>query len=836
MPDNTSQQSRGVNISTANMQVGGDIIGRDKITHGYAAEQVQTLIADISKNFQSKPFDGRCPYIGLSSFDESNVQWFFGRETLISELVERLKSSQAIFVAGASGSGKSSLVKAGLIHALKTEALPHSDNWLYEVIKPGRAPLEALARAAASFTKTTNARDEILNKGAADSSMLSQWADIALGEGDPTRRAVIVIDQFEEIFTQLPPEREAERVAFLNLLTYALTIEGGRVIVIFTMRSDFVSACAKYPKLNALLNQQFLQVGIMSSEELVKAIALPALQVGLKVDPDLISQIIADMNNEPGTLPLMQFTLRSLFDTQQQAGGIIALTRANYLKGGGLQKSLERHADAEFAKLDKKEQELARNVFRGLIQIDTRRTALSRRTALYSELVPKGVAPSTVNAVVQKLASARLITTNEQDGETEGTVTISHEKLLDAWPWLKTLVDQNREAIMLETKIKDNAAEWEQNKRDASFLFGGARLEAVCGQVAFKNLVLSASAQAFVNASITNADREKQQKRELEIIATFSAELRSAEARSEMYPIILDQLIRLMNLDGASIVITRPNKDLVVELGRGIWEKASGVILEYGEGVTGQVMISGKPYFTHDTQLDPLFAHPEFYKNVKSAACVPLIAQSETIGVMWIARDSVISEDEVQLLIAISEMAAIALQRATLHEQTAKQLDRIVALHTIELGIANRSDLNVTLNILLTQTLSQLQVNAAAVLICRAQIQMLEYVAGNGFHTRGIEQTRLRLGEGHAGRAALERRIIYIPDLTTEPLVREKELAPEKFVSYCAAPLIAIGNVKGVLEVFTRTRLTADDDWMSFFEVLAAQAAIAIENATPQSG
>ncbi len=122
------------------------------------------------------------------------------------------------------------------------------------------------------------------------------------------------IDQFEEVFTQLSPDKTQ---TFINLLDHAATVENGRVIILFSMRSDFVSNCATFPQLNALLNQQFVQIGVMQPEELVSAIAQPALRVGLKIDPDLIAQIINDMKGEPGALPLMQFALKDLFDAGQ---------------------------------------------------------------------------------------------------------------------------------------------------------------------------------------------------------------------------------------------------------------------------------------------------------------------------------------------------------------------------------------------------------------------------------------------------------------------------------------------------------------------------------------
>jgi len=519
MPDESAEnnsantsQSGGINLAAqGDAIVGGDIVGRDKIT-GYTVEQVGALIAQLRRDFQPKPFDGRCPYIGLDSFDESNAEWFFGREALVNELIERIKTARAIVIAGPSGSGKSSLVRAGLIVTLKRGSLPGSGDWLYEVLTPGRNPLDELARVTSSLAGSLTAGDDIRAKSFADPTLLHRWAEIGLKDKrDP--RAVIVVDQFEETFTQTT--REAERVAFLNLLTYAATAETGRVIVLFAIRSDFVAACATYPPLNDLLNRQFLQVGAMSPDELVRAITLPALQVGLPIDPDLISQIISDMRDEPGALPLMQFALKDLCDTRQRAGGVIALARADYLAHGGLRKALERHADTEFAKLSAAEQQVAHSIFGQLIQV-RRGPPLgdTRRTALFSELVPANMDAAAVEAVTHKLASARLITTAEQDKAR--TVTLAHEKLIEAWPWLRRLVDDNREAIALQNRIADDAQEWARRGRDQSYLYRGAQLVEITRTIEEDDLSLLQ--REFLRAGVEAGRRSQKRQRRLRLM------------------------------------------------------------------------------------------------------------------------------------------------------------------------------------------------------------------------------------------------------------------------------------------------------------------------------
>ena len=484
------------NIRVGNItEVSGEVsIAGGDIYKGFTAEQVSILLKQITSTFKPKPFDGRCPYKGLDFFEEEDAELFFGREKLVIDLISRVKESRTVFITGPSGSGKSSLGRAGLIHALKVGAIPslNSERWLYGTMKPGRDPIGELARIASSFAETLNAGEDIRTKGLSDATVLAQWCEISLKDSR-NKRAVIFIDQFEEVFTQV--YKEAERVAFLNLLTHAATIENGRVIILFAMRSDFVSNCATYPGLNTLLNQQFVQIGAMQPDELVSAIAQPALRVGLRIDPDLIAQIINEMEGEPGALPLMQFALKDLFDAQEAKSGVFALELKDYLQRGGIHKSLELYADDSFAKLEKNEQELARAIFSGLIEIGRGRQD-TRRTALFDELVPANTKAEDVKAIVEKLADARLITTDEQAGR--DTVTISHEKLIDAWPWLKKLVDENRDLIALQNEIASDAKEWEDHNRDPSYLYTGARLVNAREQLGSKKLVLSGLANEFI--------------------------------------------------------------------------------------------------------------------------------------------------------------------------------------------------------------------------------------------------------------------------------------------------------------------------------------------------
>lgn len=486
-----------VQADHSSIAIGGIHIGRDlsgSLSIGYTAEQVSFLLTQISTDYQRKPFDGRCPYKGLDVFEEEDADLFFGRERLVEDLVRRVKDSRTVFITGPSGSGKSSLVRAGLIHAMKHGAIRGSERWLYETMKPGREPLKELALAFSRLKSPELAN--YFQSHVGEVNILHECTESVLS-GRKDQRFVLFLDQFEEVFTQV--SREEERLAFISMLAQAATIENGRVTVLFAMRSDFLSSCAAYPALNELLSRQFRQVGAMQPEELVSAIARPALQVGLRIDPDLIAQIINDMEGEPGALPLMQFALKDLFDSQQEKGGVIALTLEDYLQHGGIHKSLERHADNSFARLGENEQELARSIFSRLIEVG-RGTQYTRRTALFGELVQVYTEPKEVKAVVQKLADARLVITDEQAGR--DTITISHEKLIDAWPWLKKLVNEYQDVIALQNEIADDAKEWEDQNRDQSYLYTGARLGNAREQLEAKKLALGGLAQQFIEAGV----------------------------------------------------------------------------------------------------------------------------------------------------------------------------------------------------------------------------------------------------------------------------------------------------------------------------------------------
>ena len=418
---------------------------------------------------------------------------------------QRVRQARFLCIAGPSGSGKSSLVQAGLIHALRSGRLAGSRHWLYASLSPRSDPIEQLALAMARVAGKPDAADYLRSRGATDPTSLQQQAETLLSH-DPAQRMILYIDQFEELFTQA--RNEDRRRSFLALLTDAVAQDDGRVTVILSMRSDFLSQCAAYPELLALINQQFQLVGAMTAQDLALAILKPALAVGAEIEPELVAQVIADMKGEPGALPLMQFALKDLFDAQpHKKGDVVKLTLSAYTDRGGIQEALERYANTTFAQFDDRQQEIARVVFSHLIEVG-RGTLDTRRTATYDELITAEVDRDSTVTVINTLADARLVTTDTTENH-QRTLAVAHEKLIEAWPWLRRLVNENREAIALQNEVADDAAEWDRNGRDPSYLYTGAKLATVREQLADKRIVLSGPAKAFVDAAEAEAEARR---------------------------------------------------------------------------------------------------------------------------------------------------------------------------------------------------------------------------------------------------------------------------------------------------------------------------------------
>ncbi len=333
-----------------------------------------------------------------------------------------------------------------------------------------------------------------------------------------------------------------------------------------------------------------------------------------------------------------------------------------------------------------------------------------------------------------------------------------------------------------------------------------------------------------------DVSERKQHEREREVIVAVSSAMRQAATRIEMFSVILDQLLDLFDADGSMIALPSPsNEGIIVEMGRGVvGERFSGLIIPQGMGISDWVIKNKKSYLNNSADSDALFYRPDLLGDSRRVASVPLIAREQSIGALWIARRADILEQDLRLLSAIADIAANALYRIMLHEQTEQQLGRLIALHKIDVAITSNADINATLGVLLDNVKNELKVDAVSILLLNSVTHMLDYAAGIGFRTKGVEQSHVRLGEGCAGSAAQECRTVSCLDIekADEGFLRPLFLSEEGFVLHCATPLVVKGQVKGVLELFHRKTFEPELAWLDYFETLATQAAIAIENAS----
>ncbi len=329
------------------------------------------------------------------------------------------------------------------------------------------------------------------------------------------------------------------------------------------------------------------------------------------------------------------------------------------------------------------------------------------------------------------------------------------------------------------------------------------------------------------------SDRQKHQQ-ETELFAQITTALRPARNRREIQTIVLDSALELSHARTAALLFHDPASDqLVVEEGRGQWAVAAGLRLAAGEGLARGAMESHRHQLHHIDLQDPRFADPALLTGLSHVACIPLFTHDQPVGVLSLGFSTAVNDQELRQLTIIGEIAAGALHRSILHEQTERQLQRLLALRNIDLAITSSLDLRLTLQVLLEQVRGQLQVDAADVFLCRPDQGGLDFAGGLGFRQPQELIQPVRSSRPWLARVPTARQF-----LTTAELAGREEAAsafgaePEGFVFGAVVPLISHGQVQGVLEVFHRTPLVPLPEWSEFLEALGIQAAIAIYKAS----
>ncbi|MBI5965609.1 MAG: PAS domain S-box protein [Chloroflexi bacterium] len=376
----------------------------------------------------------------------------------------------------------------------------------------------------------------------------------------------------------------------------------------------------------------------------------------------------------------------------------------------------------------------------------------------------------------------------------------------------------NRKAFHITYRIRHKSGEWRWVDE------WGTGVTNVNGEV------------EYLEGIMIDITERKQHEREHEAIIAVSTALRHVTTRTQILDVILDQSLELFEAEGTMLVLPDLQTGRFVdEMGRGaVGERMVGLNPPPGREICDWVIANKQPYLNNHADTDPLFLRPDLLGDSYCVAAVPLIAQEQVIGVLWIMRRKEILEQDQRLLIAIADIAANAIHRVMLHEQTELQLHHLLAMHQIDLAISTNFDSNLTFKIILKNVKDELEVDAASILLLNPVTHTLDFAAGVGFRSRGIEQSQIKIGDEWAGRAAQEYQTVSCPDLNLarQSFGRSSLLALEAFVAHYATPLIVKGQVKGVLEIFHRKAFEPNPEWIDYFETLAIQTAIAIESAS----
>jgi DNA-binding SARP family transcriptional activator/WD40 repeat protein len=463
--------------------------------------QIAASIGPSADPPQAVSTDVRNPYKGLRPFLEADAGDFFGREAFVARLAERMSAGnfepRFVAVVGPSGSGKSSVVRAGLVAAIRAGGVPGSRDWLVTQMHPGHHPFEelddALMRVAAHPPAGLLSRLESGPRGLVDS------VEAIAPHGT---ELILIVDQFEEVFTLT--ESEDDRSLFLESLRVAAVDPQSRLRVIVTLRADFYDRPLRYPRMGPLLGSTTEVLSPLTPEELERAIVRPAEGSGLAVDSALVPQIAADVAEQPGGLPLIEYALTELFDRRDDG----RLTLEAYREIGGVGGALASSAEHLYATRHEAGREAVRQLFLRLVTLGEG-TADTRRRVPLSEFRSIEGDALAMDAVIDTYGRHRLLTFDRDPATREPTVEIAHEALLDAWERLRAWIDEARGDLRTGRRLSEATREWKRSGQDPSFLLAGSRLDQFNGWESSTSLALGLEERAYLSTSVARREDDR---------------------------------------------------------------------------------------------------------------------------------------------------------------------------------------------------------------------------------------------------------------------------------------------------------------------------------------
>ena len=443
----------------------------------------------------------RNPFKGLRAFTAADSRDFFGRAELTERLLTRLNetgpASRFLAVVGPSGSGKSSVVHAGLVPALRGKAFHNAADRSVAAMYPGAHPIDELAAALLSIAvRSTPRLHDVLERG---SRGLLEAIDLVAPDGS---EIVLIVDQFEELFTLTTSEHERE--SFLETLRVAAADPRSRLRVIVTLRADFYDRPLVHPRFGELLATRTEGVPPLTPDELEQAIRRPAEQEGVRLGSGLVAEVIADVAHQPGALPLLQYALTDLFEHRDGE----RLTLAAYREMGGIAGAVSARAERTYLATDPDGQRAIKEVLLRLVTLGEGREDTRRRVAT-RELDGLDVDPEAITDVLDVFGRHRLLTFDREPATREPTVEIAHEALLHAWERLRGWIDVARDDLRTEGRLARAAAEWRGSHEDPSFLLHGARLEHGEAWAASTDLAIARDLRTYLSTSVDQRARER---------------------------------------------------------------------------------------------------------------------------------------------------------------------------------------------------------------------------------------------------------------------------------------------------------------------------------------
>ncbi|MEA3439011.1 MAG: protein kinase [Chloroflexota bacterium] len=486
----------------------------------------QAVLAEAAEVLPVMPLEVENPYKGLRAFQEADAGEFFGRGAMIERLLKRMDINNGdpawapsrgrfLAVVGPSGSGKSSLVRAGLVPALRKGVVQGSDCWFILDMIPGAHPFEELE--AALLRVAVNPPEKLLGQLQENERGLIRAVKRCLPP-DEDIELLLVVDQFEELFTLVQDSEESRR--FLDCLYAAVMDPNSRIRVAITLRADFYDRPLMHPDFSELVQEHTEVVVPLTTDELSEAVDRPAESVSARLEPGLTARIVTDVHGEPGALPLLQYALMELFENRDNG----TLTQDAYQEIGGVLGALGIRAEGLYQDLDGTAQAAARQLFLRLVTLGEG-TVDTRRRVLVSELEALGATgnptsqdgwSTSVETVIGLFGGHRLLTFDRDPATREPTVEVAHEALLGEWTRLGGWLDESRADVRMQRVLGNAAVEWVVAERDPSFLLRGSRLEQYEGWAASTDLALTADEQAYLNASLADEAARKAQREKLE--------------------------------------------------------------------------------------------------------------------------------------------------------------------------------------------------------------------------------------------------------------------------------------------------------------------------------